>query len=708
LALSEPNRTTRRTSAAGRLLMSDAETEERQRLARVQARLGEALKALDARVAHYADEVRAQTAHLSEARADMDHIEKIAQRQSIAQSLASGDNVAARRQRLARLQRSPYFGRLDFARHEAAVAASAEAVYVGTHHFRDETAQETLVYDWRAPIASLFYDYETGAAAFESPDGTVHGEIRRKRQMRIRDGRLEFVLESDVNVIDDVLQQELARTSDDGMRNIVATIQRDQNAIIRDEHAQVLIIQGVAGSGKTSIALHRIAFLLYRFRDTLRSRDILILSPNRVFADYIGNVLPELGEEAVEEIGMESLADTLLDGRYRFETFFEQTARLIESDDAELRRRTEFKASPEFLHTLDRYAAHLEAEAIQAEDIPLRRRLVPGWFVAEQYARHRGVAVTERVARVVAAIEQNVAMHYRFDVTPEERRALREAVRGMVRRRSLREAYKGLFEWLGEPALFKAAPRGRLEYADVFPLIYLRLRLEGGTSPYAHVKHLLVDEMQDYSAVQYAVLKRVFTCKMTVLGDAQQSINPHSASDAATIQKMLTPAACVTLNRSYRATCEIMALAQRVLPNPALEVVPRHGEAPQIVAAASRAAEVQAVLTAVAEFVASEHRSLALICRTQKQAERWAKALIGAGHAPRLLGAGSGTFGSGITVCTGHFAKGLEFDRVIVPEVGAQHYRTPMDRHLLYVACTRAMHRLMLTHCDEITPFLAA
>ncbi|MBE0472813.1 hypothetical protein [Rhodoferax sp.] len=177
----------------------------------------------------------------------------------------------------------------------------------------------------------MFYDFEPGPANYLAPVDEIAGQLSRKRQMRVRDGALEFVLETGVNIVDDVLQDELSRASnDESMKNIVATIQRDQNAIIRNDDAHALIIQGVAGSGKTSIALHRIAYLLYRFKDSLSSDDIFIISPNRVFSDYIGNVLPELGEEQVAEIGMEDLAAELLNLQYRCQTFFEQTTVLLE------------------------------------------------------------------------------------------------------------------------------------------------------------------------------------------------------------------------------------------------------------------------------------------------------------------------------------------------------------------------------------------
>jgi len=208
----------------------------------------------------------------------MDHIEKISQRESIQQAVSTGDTILAQRTRFQKLQRAPYFGRFDFRRNGQ---EEAQPTYIGVHSFYDDADNQPIVYDWRAPIATLFYDYETGAARYEAPEGEVEGEITGKRQFRIKYRTIDLLIESSVNVVDEVLQEELGRTSDDGMKNIVATIQRDQNAIIRNEHAPVLIIQGVAGSGKTSIALHRIAFLLYRFKDTLSSDDILILSPTR-------------------------------------------------------------------------------------------------------------------------------------------------------------------------------------------------------------------------------------------------------------------------------------------------------------------------------------------------------------------------------------------------------------------------------------------
>lgn len=682
---------------------STPEKEERNRLQGVQASFLQAMGEIDARLAHYAKDIKAQKSYMWESRSEMDHLEKIAARQSIEQSFTSGEFLLARKQRLKKLRDSPYFGRVDFA---ARGSEDPEACYIGIHGFFDDHSKTHLVYDWRAPISTLFYDFETGEAQFHSPDGEVQGEILRKRQLRIREGELELVFESSLNIVDDILQEELARTSDEGMRNIVATIQRDQNAIVRNEDAHTLVIQGVAGSGKTSIALHRVAFLLYRFRDTLSSKDILIISPNRVFAAYISNVLPELGEESIREIGMERLADELLDHEYRFQSFFEQTAALAEKDEDTLRQRIEFKASAGFLEQLGEYAAHIEASRFAAVDIRLGQRIIPDTFIAECFARHPRISRTERVRRVLNEIETAIRSEYRYEITPEERRTLRDTLQGMHRGTTLRQTYLGFFDWLKRPQLFQAS-RGRLEYADVFPLVYLKMRLEGLENPYREIKHLLIDEMQDYTPVQYAVLARLFSCRKTVLGDVAQSVNPYSASSIEDVRRALFGASFVTLTKSYRSTLEIMNFVQGISPNPDLVPMKRHGPPPRVMACRTRGAELAAIYKEIAAFRESGQRSLGIICKTDKLARRLSESLSVAKIEHALFDQNSAVFTTGVVVCSAHMSKGLEFDRVLVPGVTESAYATPMDRNLLYVACTRAMHELVLTHIGKHSQFIS-
>ena len=493
-------------------------------LARIDANLGE----IGARLSDYQRDIQAAHDHMWEARRDMDHLDKVAMRQSIDQMMRASDVLRAQAKKLEKLRKSPYFGRFDFRRSDRNETA---AYYIGIHDFRDEETQAPWVYDWRAPVSSLFYDFETGPARYEAPSGVIPGDLTLKRQFRIRGGAMEFMLDVSVNIVDDVLQEELARASDEGMKNIVATIQRDQNAIIRDAEAHTLIIQGVAGSGKTSIALHRIAFLLYRFKDTLSSSDILIISPNRVFADYIGNVLPELGEETVPEIGMETLARQILGDRIRFQTFFEQTARLLETGAEAMKERIRAKAAPEFLRQIEAYARHLEKTSFAPEDILVRKRPLPGFVFKTTWERLKQLDLSERIVATGNSVIEQFEAQYNIELRKEERAVIRKAARGMVKRTTLRKAYKEFFDWIEQPDLFRPTG-GKLEYADVFPLIYLQMLTEGAENPYAGVKHLLVDEMQDYTPVQYAVLARLFRCRKTVLGDATQSVNPYSASGA--------------------------------------------------------------------------------------------------------------------------------------------------------------------------------
>ncbi len=684
--------------------MTTAEREERARLEVCRQKIGANLARVNARLAAAAKEIQEIRDHMGEARRDLDHLDKVALRQIVDQKSREAEVLRQRQQKLLKLQKSPYFGRIDFVREGE---TEAEPIYVGVHDGRDEATGETLVYDWRAPIASMFYDHELGTASYRAPSGEIRGRLELKRQFRIRDGRLEYMFDTSVNIVDEILQKELSRSSDDGLKTIVATIQRDQNAIVRDAEAHTLVIQGVAGSGKTSIALHRIAFLLYRFKDTLRSQDILIVSPNRVFADYIGNILPELGEERVEEIGMEALADALLEGKVRFETFFEQTARLLERDDEALAARIAAKSSLAFLEQVDAYADHLLESSFTASEWRTGQAIVPAWHFEETWRKQRERPLKQRVAEVVAATEHQFYRHYRRELEPEEKRRLREAVRGMVRRTALRPAYKGLFDWLGRPELF-APIGGKLEYADVFPLVHLKMRLEGIENPFANVKHLLIDEMQDYTPVQYAVIGKLFPCRKTILGDAGQALSPLGGTTAAQIRDILRAAAPVKLTKSYRSTYEIMRFALEIAPDAELVPMKRHGDPVELLLCHRPEELVDRLGQEVEAFAASDHRSLAIIAKTERQASELHRRLARAGIAARLLDAAATGFSTGILVCPVYLAKGLEFDRVVVADASRRNFASELDRRLLYVACTRAMHRLVLIAVGEPSPLLPA
>ena len=680
--------------------MNATEQEEREYLEEIKEKLTLAIRRIDGDVRQYSDELREKKQYIHEHQSGMDEADMVAADQSINRMAFTGEAAVARKRKLLKLGQSPYFGRIDF------VPQGKEKwpVYIGIYSFLDERQRQSLIYDWRAPISSMFYDFELGEASFTTPAGPMRGTIELKRQYKIRDGRLEFMLENDVNIHDDVLQRELAKSSDDKLKNIVATIQRDQNAVIRNETAPVMVIQGVAGSGKTSIALHRIAFLLYRYRETIGAKDVLIISPNKVFADYISNVLPELGEDHIPELGMEELAADLLDHQYPFQTFFEQVSALLDKPHPAFIERIRYKSSFEFLSQLNQYLLYVENNYLVVKELRVGSTLVPLPFMLAKFRTFHRVPLLKRFALVAEEVRAFVRDAVRRKLSNHEKNTIGEAIPRMFKFHQVMELYRDFYRWAGQPDLFRLDHRQHLEYADVFAFIYLRIRLEGVTA-YDHVKHLLVDEMQDYTPVQYAVLARVFSCRKTILGDVSQTVNPYSASSAETIERVFPQAEVVRLYRSYRSTMEITAFAQRITPNPNIIPLERHGPAPAVVRFASETEELQAIKGMLANFQSAGNHSLGIICKTLRQAEQAHRALKADGI--YLLTEESTTFKEGIIITTAHLAKGLEFDEVIVPFASARTYQTEVDKSMLYVACTRAMHQLTLTFSGEAATFLA-
>ncbi len=682
-------------------MLNNTEKEERNYLRILLKKVDIALSFINEKIQLQSDEIKYLNTHLNEHKRDMDHLEKNAMRESINNTAAIGDHAVEKRKRLIRLKNVPYFGRIDFRKNGK---HKAEPLYIGVHNFFDDDTNTNLVYDWRAPISGMFYDFELGEAFYETEDSKVEGTVDLKRQFRIRNGKMEYMLDSDITIQDDVLQKELNQASTAKMKSIVATIQREQNAIIRNEEARHLIIQGVAGSGKTSIALHRIAFLLYRFKETIASTDILIISPNKVFASYISNVLPELGEETVEETSMEEIAGELFEYQVNFQSFFDQVSELLDKKDEKLIERILFKSSVDMLKKIDDYLLYLENEGFKPLDIVVGKKPVPAWFIKESFERHSRKPILQRFNEVVRDIVNNVFLHYRYEVMGKERTQLHTTIRKMFPSTNLRMLYKGFYQWLERPELLKIRKGSVYEYSDVYPLLYLKMKLEG-LKPYSKVKHLVVDEMQDYSAVQYRVLSTLFPCKKTILGDINQSVNPFSSSGLETIENVFPDATSMTMLKSYRSTYEITQFSKRIRPNIHVDPIERHGEEPMVYAVKNEKEEVKHMESLIEQFQKSSFNSMGIICKTQKQADKLHETLKEK-YQLNILNALSVAFGSGIVITTAHLAKGLEFDAVIVPHVTDNNYATEPDRQMLYVACTRAMHQLVLTYTNQKSDFL--
>ncbi|WP_228542281.1 UvrD-helicase domain-containing protein [Nocardia sp. XZ_19_369] len=685
------------------MLTSDEE-HERRYLAETVRLLTKELADLTGSIDRSARTIQEQKEQIWEQWRDMDHAEKAGARTDVNLAVALGERAVLTRERVKRLLQTPYFGRVDF---RTRGEAGARAYYIGVHTFMDPATLRILVHDWRAPVSSLFYDFESGEAFFEAPQGTTYGEITAKRQYKIADGRLEYMFDSALNIGDDVLQRELSRSADKKMTNIVATIQREQNAVIRNETAQVLILQGVAGSGKTSIALHRVAFLLYRFKDTLSSDNVMILSPNKVFGDYIASVLPELGEEQVAEIDFDKIAGKFLAKVTEYETFAEQVIKLLDNVDDAATERMRYKSAPEFVTELDAWIASCAREWVPAEIEQKHKRLSADW-VADAFAESPNLPIFTRIDRVVG-LAVNRLKHGVVDRGGKWGAAdtvgVRKQVRAMFPYKDAFTLYKAFYADPARRGLFKPLSRKKIEYADVFPLVYIMIKT-GRPESYSHIRHLLVDEMQDYTPVQYAVLRELFSCKMTILGDSNQSVNPFSSSSVSAIHRIFPEADCLELCKSYRSTTEITEFAQRISRNDKLIPIARHGLPPRLIACADPWDQQARILTLIARHRDSEYRSLGIVCKTVAQAKTLFSALAQVGVELTFLDYDSTAFAGGIVITSAHIAKGLEFDVVIVPHSDDTSYATEMDRCMLYIACTRAMHELYLTHEGTASWFL--
>lgn len=667
-------------------------------------------------------------------------------------------NLAFYQQQVRRLERmlgTPYFGRIDF--REPGVD-QAQRIYVGIGTLHDPKTGELEVFDWRAPVCSLFYDAELGPAQYECQDGVISGEVTLKRQFRVTDGHLEFMFDTDLKIDDEMLQELLGRQTDEKMRSIVTSIQREQNRVIRDQDHGLLLVQGPAGSGKTAIALHRAAYLLYKHRDSLSAKDIVIFSPNRVFGDYISAVLPELGEENVRQTTMHEYALRELQPRFHVEGMYSQLEYLLAPrHDHDFSVRLEairYKASLHFLEVLRNYVRSLESggattfwDVVYGGNVIMSKEEMERLFT-ESY---RDLALTKRLEKIrqralylLEPVEEARRQEWREILTSGPDRMFEWEIKSESRRRTKEEfaplkarlaswasfdyiaAYGHLFE---NAQLFRqlsggqeppagwgrickqttaALAQGRLFYEDVAPMLYLKRALEGG--PILHsVRHVIVDEGQDYTPLQYEVLGMVFPrCSLTVLGDLHQTIHPYMhASNHTEIAEALgrEDSTFVCLTKSYRSTQQIMAFARHLLVEPdKVEVVRRNGPKPLLCPVPSEEDLCETLVHALEHLRASGYGSIAVLCKTDAEA-RWVHHKVQDRVPAHLLTAEDEHFRRGLLVLPAYLAKGLEFDAVVIYDASASKYREE-ERGLLYTACTRALHELHVYYTGEPTPLL--
>lgn len=680
--------------------MNEILSYESKHLDMIMEKLKESLMGLNDTVSRYEGEFKESMKYLWENRSGMDAMEIFSNEKSVSKVVNSGEFTVKRRTIIEKLIDSPYFARIDFKLEDE---EKAEAFYIGRFSFGDNRSN-ILIYDWRAPISSLYYDFELGHAFYKAPVGSIEGEMTLKRQFKIKNSLMEYALESSISINDEVLQKELSYTLDQKMKNIVATIQKEQNQIIRNENADVLVIQGVAGSGKTSIALHRAAYFLYKYKDRLSAQNIIIISPNKVFADYISNVLPELGEEPVTEIGFEDIALELLNHSIGFERFEEQIETILEENNQRLAERIQFKSSLEFLSLLNEYLEYSDENCFCPCDCTLDKFTVQKDFIQTRYHALKSKPIFQRMEEIAENIVEKIKTESGSERKIPEKKEVVKKLIAMLNVNSTLAFYTGFFEYIKRPDLFLLKSGNQLEASDVYPYLYFKIYFEG-IKGYDGIKHAVIDEMQDYTPVQYAVINTLFHCRKTILGDFGQAVNPYNSISKLSFKELYENTEFVELTKSYRSTYEIIKFSQKIQSHN-IDPVERHGEEPQILKCEDRLSELSQINSILEDFKTSSHSSIGIICRSNCQAEELYRELSQK-HEISLLDFNSSKFTNGITITAIHMAKGLEFDAVIIPFVNADIYHSEYDRSLLYIACTRAMHKLTLTCHGKISGILS-
>ena len=685
-------------------------------LEQVSARLSDALQQAEASVRRADREYADTKKYMADHRGEIDPHEMFQNELLLKQTDRTGAFAVEMRDRIAKLKDSPYFARIDFREEQE---EEGQPYYIGRFAFQYEN--EPLVFDWRAPISGMFYDCEVGAAGFMAPAGWTAGELTRKRQFKIRNGVMEYALESSANVQDDVLQRELSHTSDEKMKSIISTIQREQNQIIRNEKEGTMIIQGVAGSGKTSIALHRIAFLLYRLKDRLTARNVTILSPNKVFGDYISGVIPELGEEPIYEMSFGELAEIQLEGVIGFEPDRDP----FETQDETWSERVRFKSTLDFVSLMDQYIEQLPEFIFIPTDYVYGSFSAKGEWIRDRFLAYGTCPVKKRLAMVADDIHDRFETDNIMEQEVPRPRTILKQLNSMLTMKDTLAVYKDFYKRMGIPEYFVMAARKTLEWADVYPFLYLHSAFQGLKE--SHItRHLVIDEMQDYTPVQYAALNRMFPCRKTILGDFGQSVNPNHLHGLEDLRTIYDKAQFVELNKSYRSTYEIMRFAKKIHHVSALEPVKRHGEPPALIPCLDAADEIRKIREAIRCFRTGKNVSLGIILKTDAAAKDMYEVLAGydgveenqveenqvEGNGEEacdisLLTRESTSFQNGISITSVRMSKGLEFDEVLIPQADCRTYTSDFDRGLLYIACTRAMHRLTLTYSGKETEFIS-
>ena len=614
------------------------------------------------------------------------------------------------------LKESPYFGRVTFNDLEF---DQKDTLYVGRFGVTPEGSYEPVIVDWRAPVASLFYHGSLGEASYTSPDGPIKCDIEGRRQIIVKKGELKGVFDSAIDVKDDILQMVLSNNSSDKLKDVIMTIQQEQDEIIRKERTSNIVVNGVAGSGKTTIALHRVAYLLYNYRKELEDK-VLILGPNGIFMEYISQVLPSLGEVGVKQETFASFALKEMDSELYIMSFDKYLEKIL-SKDKEFIEDAKYKNSYEIIKDLDNLVKEMDKNYFHVEDVKYFGDLVISKEeIEEMFNKHYEYMPlfrrSEKIKRIILSKikdkrdekvwELNEEIRKEKEkLTPEEflieennlefRRKLR--IREIVK--EVMDSRAKLDSWISREDVLDIYDRfngNKKEYTinDLAPILYLAIKLEGkkATKDYRHV---VIDEAQDYSPLQFKVVRELTGTKyFTVVGDVNQRLIKYS--DLAPMMELgkifddVNPE-IYNLNKSYRSTYEIMEYANKYLDEDRIIPIVRHGKPVEEIEFHNNEELSESIIESLKEFSNEGLESIAIITRDKEELEKVYNLISNKVHLVKF-DKEDVLYKGGNVIIPSYFAKGLEFDGVIIVDNGSS--KDENEDLIKYIMSTRALHRL--------------
>lgn len=631
--------------------------------------------------------------------------------QALFRQISANEEQLILKQRFRRMADSPFFGRVDFI-YEG--EDEPEIFYIGIGNFAEKAGHIPLVYDWRAPVSGLFYDYDKGPASYEAPMGEIHGEVASKWQYKIRNGKMIYEFESDVKIDDEILKAELGSNGEVQLKNIIRTIQKEQNAIIRYPDVPVLLVNGIAGSGKTSVLLQRIAFMFFHQRTTLKPEDVYLITLNPVFTQYIDNVLPDLGErnpntltwteflqlvhDPIPDPGVETTAESLRRIDEALQSFSFEEEDLVPIDQ----KGKPVLGTEKILEALRAHEGKLPAgvRLIQVtvdELLEEARRALR----SKKNSDKDDEDGEELLDGAEDAAEESVSgspLDGRMDVKEENR---------------IQNNYGGAFKMIRECGWLNLDHIGQrilgTKKLTSIQWLYLKMALTGECDRTA--KYVCIDEVQDYTEAQLMIFERYFVnAKFMLLGDEFQSIREGNIAFQ-DIHRLFEEKGKKTvelpLQTSYRSSPEITALFAGLLPEEKkleAQSVQRPGVEPEICVTASEEEWKEKLLASIRENEGKPGVT-AVICAGRKELDRIRKEL--GDKAPAAVSKDEPVPAGGSILISLQYAKGLEFDHVILPNADPENYpEGTLSRHRLYTAISRATQNITILAKKELSPLL--